>query len=137
MLKHPTLLPMTFLYEPSVSLMKLGRYGALENKFQVRKLASNSNLYTADNLINDFPGRAYRIIDHVAPQRRKIVDYLKEQRVRIVSRNFPMSAEEIVNKWKIFQGNDLTVFFTRLQSNNYVALIAKEIGIARTRKESK
>jgi len=129
--------PMVFLYEPSVSIMKLGRYGALEKKFQVKKLASNSNLYTADNLANDFPGRAYKIIDHVAPQRRKVAEYLKGQRVRIVSRNFPMTAEEIIKKWKILQGNDLAVFFTKLQNGNYVALIAEEIEIARTRKESK
>ena len=51
----------TFLYEPFGSLLKLGLYNLISERLSVSKLHPNSQLYTNTELIEDFPGRKFRI----------------------------------------------------------------------------
>jgi 16S rRNA G966 N2-methylase RsmD len=52
----------TYLYEPNAAVMKAGIFNALSQQYQVAKLAKSTNLFTANDLREDFPGRVFRIL---------------------------------------------------------------------------
>ncbi len=52
-----------FLYEPNASILKAGAFKTVCRRFAVQKLAPDTHLYTSATLIDDFPGRRWRIID--------------------------------------------------------------------------
>ena len=53
-------LPLTYLYEPNVAVLKSGSFKTISDNLKVFKLHQHSHLYTLENLI-DFPGRRFKI----------------------------------------------------------------------------
>ncbi|EJF11169.1 RsmD family RNA methyltransferase [Pontibacter sp. BAB1700] len=51
--------PKAYLYEPNSAILKSGAYRSVASQFGLQKLHPNSHLYTSDQLIPDFPGRAF------------------------------------------------------------------------------
>ena len=54
-----------YLYEPGVACMKAGCFKLLSQRYGLDKLHRNSHLYTSDELISDFPGRIFEVINVV------------------------------------------------------------------------
>jgi hypothetical protein len=103
--------PLTYLYEPDVALLKGGAFKLISRDYEVKKLNQNSHLYTSEELKNDFAGRKFLI--------EKWGDYKafmkgnKLQKANIITRNFPLSPEEIKKKHKVKDGgNDFMIFTT-------------------------
>lgn len=101
-------MPLTFLYEPDVALLKAGCFKSVAADFDVAKLHKNTHLYTSAVLLKEFPGRTFRITG--------VSEYnsLKKHPVKkanIITRNFPLSPDEIKKKHKINDGGELFLFF--------------------------
>ena len=60
-----------YLYEPNPAVMKAGCFKLLTQRFDVFKLHKNSNLYTSEDLISDFPGRIFEV-EGWAPYNKKV-----------------------------------------------------------------
>ncbi len=60
-----------YLYEPNASLLKAGAFKACHPLFPIRKLHPNSHLYTSDTLIDNFPGRIFRIVNQCSFNKKK------------------------------------------------------------------
>jgi 16S rRNA G966 N2-methylase RsmD len=94
-----------FLLEPNASILKAGGFNALTHFFDVRKLHSNTHLYTTDNLIVNWPGRTFEIIE-AQVNKKKLQDFAPKGRINVVTRNHPLSADALKKKFKITDGGD-------------------------------
>ena len=54
-----------YLYEPGVACMKAGCFKLLSQRYGLDKLHRNSHLYTSDELVSDFPGRIFEVVNVV------------------------------------------------------------------------
>ncbi|MEJ0054644.1 MAG: hypothetical protein WDN75_02770 [Bacteroidota bacterium] len=88
--------PLAYLYEPSAAVLKAGAFKGTAEKFQLKKLAPSSHLYTSDSLV-DFPGRIFKVIEHVKLT-SKLKDRFANGHANILTRNHPLSVEEIKKK---------------------------------------
>lgn len=115
-----------YLYEPNVSILKLGVFDALIEKYNLEKLHRNSHLFTSENLIEDFEGRCFEILE----QRNASPKALKDiKKANITVRNFPQTVSEIRNKTKIKEGGEIYLFFTTLANEEKTCVVCKKISL--------
>ena len=113
-----------YLYEPNVSILKLGRFEALIDKYGFEKLHRHSHLFTSENLLEDFEGRGFEVLE----QRNASPKALKDiTQANITVRNFPQTVKEIRNKTKIKEGGEIYLFFTTIGNEEKICLICKKI----------
>lgn len=97
--------PGQYIYEPNVSFVKAGMFKLLTRKFPISKLHPNTHLYTADQKVMDFPGRIFQFKASLNKQ--------FDSPVNIVLRNYPLSPENVLKKYKLKEGgSDYLLGFT-------------------------
>ncbi|MBO7494885.1 MAG: SAM-dependent methyltransferase [Bacteroidales bacterium] len=112
-----------YLYEPNAAVMKAGIFNALSQQFHIAKLAKNTNLFTADELHEDFPGRVFRIeAVHEFHPRKTAKELSHLASASIAVRNFPLSAEELRKTLKIKNGNTCYLFGCTLWDGKKIIL---------------
>lgn len=117
--------PQEYLYEPDVALLKGGCFKLITTRFNVAKLHSNTHLYTSATCIADFPGRIFEVVS--------CLDYkgfIKKgfpEKANFISRNFPMTPEEIKKKHRIADGGANYLLFTTGPSDQLLVILAKRI----------
>ena len=100
-----------YLYEPNAAVMKAGIFNTLSEEFQIAKLAKSTNLFTSDELHEDFPGRVFRIeAVHEFHPRKTAKELSQLENVSIAVRNFPLTAEGLRKVLKIKDGNAVYLF---------------------------
>jgi hypothetical protein len=108
----------TYLYEPNAAVMKAGIFNFLSQDFQIQKLEKNTNLFTSNELQEDFPGRIFRIeAVHDFHPRKTAKELSHLASANIAVRNFPLSAEELRKTLKIKDGNACYLFGCTLSGN--------------------
>jgi hypothetical protein len=119
----------TYLYEPNAAVMKAGIFNALSQQFQISRLAKNTNLFTANELHENFPGRIFRIETLLEFHPRKTAKELSQlESASIAVRNFPLTAEELRKTLKIKDGNAAYLFGCTLWNGQKVILQTHKIG---------
>ncbi len=118
--------PLKYIYEPNPGILKSGAFKLCGQKFGLKKLETNTHLYTSDELKENFPGKIYEVIEEIHHPKKSI--YKKS--FHIISKNHPMKAEEIRNKYKIKQSEEETLIFTKSISGK-VILKAKKVFTAK------
>jgi hypothetical protein len=114
--------PLRYLYEPNTSLMKAGAFKLICQRYNgLMKLAGNTHLYTSDKLIEDFPGRQLAIVKAVSPQKGVV------EQANIVSRNFPLSPQQIKKKYRIKDGGDDFLYAVSLQDKRKLFLLCERV----------
>ena len=116
-----------YLYEPNPAVMKAGCYKLLTQRFDVLKLHKNSNLYTSEKLIPDFPGRIFEV-EGWAPYKKKVKQTLLHDvdKASIAVRNFPLSVAELRKTLKIGDGDETYLFATTLKGEQKVIIRTKK-----------
>ena len=89
-----------YIYEPNAAIIKAGAFRLVSERYQLHKLDHNTHLYTADQLIENFPGRVWQIIAQPIKNQRNIAA-LGIQRAAILTRNYPLTPEELRKKFKL------------------------------------
>ena len=103
--------------------MKAGIFNALSEQFQIAKLAKNTNLFTSNELHENFPGRVFTIEAVHEFHPRKIAKELSQlANASIAVRNFPLTAEELRKTLKIKDGNTCYLFGCTLYNDLKVIL---------------
>lgn len=110
--------PLRYIYEPNAAIMKSGGMNALSEKFPMYKLAPHSHLYTADDLLKDFPGKVFHLEEIHKPGSK----LLQKQNFNIMVRNFPQKASEIAKQLKIKPAQNRFLIATTLKDNRKVIL---------------
>lgn len=96
-----------WIYEPSASIMKIGCWEALSTRYGVKKCSPNCHIFISDSFIQDFPGRISKlkgIIDKKGQKR------LKGEYRNIVTRNYPLKADQLATKLKTIPGSDSYIY---------------------------
>ena len=132
-----------YLYEPGVAFMKAGCFKLLSQKYNLDKLHRNSHLYTSDELVPDFPGRIFEVINVVPfdkktkkslweTQRRKdaktqsVEDSATLKKASVATRNFPLSADELRKNLGLQDGSEFYIFGTTMKGEKKVVVLAKK-----------
>ncbi len=114
---------MAYLYEPNASILKAGVQDALCNIYKVEKLHAFSHLFTSDRLIEDFPGRKFRILgrsDFGKQGLRNLLAGVKQANITV--RNFPATVQELRKKLKLADGGSVYLFATTMSDNSHALL---------------
>lgn len=102
-----------YIYEPNAAIIKAGAFRLVGNRYELQKLDTNTHLYTADTLLPDFPGRVWEVIEAEVKDPKKQLD--TQAKYSIISRNYPLSPEEIRKKYKLKDGDDRYLIAARHQ----------------------
>ena len=117
-----------YLYEPNASIMKAGCFAEIEQAFEVSQLAPNSHLFASDQVIEDFPGRKFRVIAVTSMNKQELKQALKDIRqANIAVRNFPMSVADLRKRLKLSEGGNDYIFATTLTEGKKVLIICQHL----------
>ena len=117
-----------YLYEPNAAVMKAGIFNTLSEQFRIAKLAKSTNLFTANELHEDFPGRVFRIeAMHEFHPRKTAKDLSHLTSASIAVRNFPLTTEELRKTLKTKDGNGTYLFGCTLWNGSRVILQTNKI----------
>ncbi len=110
-----------YLYEPNAAIQKGGCNATLAHTMSIEKLHPNSQLFTSERFINDFPGRAF-IVEGVSPFSKKEIKILLDgiKQANITVRNFPDTVQGLRKRLKIAEGGDTYIFATTLNNGDKV-----------------
>ena len=92
-----------YLYEPNAAILKAGAYKLVAQRFGLLKLDVNTHLYASDTLIENFPGRVWRITE---PQDLK--------QANVLTRNYPLTPEALKKKLHLRDGGTAFVIGCRV-----------------------
>ena len=106
--------PQNFLYLPNNAVLKSGAFNTVAKKFKLLKLHANTHFYTSDELVKEFPGR---VLEVVVIEPKQI---LKGEKFNIISKNYPLSPDEIKKKYKISDGGKNYLIFTQSQKGKII-----------------
>ena len=118
--------PLYYLYEPNASIMKAGAFKIIGQQLGLKKLHPHTHLYTSENLIENFPGRTFKIDAITKFDKKEIARMIPEMQANIAVRNFPISTNEVGKKLGIKDGGDLYLFVTTNFKNEKIIIINKK-----------
>ena len=102
-----------YIYEPNAAIIKAGAFRLIAEQYELQKLDTNTHLYTSDTYMSGFPGRIWQVIDAEIKEPKRQLD--KSVRYSIISRNYPLSPEDIRKKYKLKDGDDRYLIAARHQ----------------------
>jgi hypothetical protein len=114
--------PLTYLYEPNASVLKSGCFKLIGERFLLKKIHPNTHLYTSSQMLNDFPGRIFKI-ENLKPDLKK---ELPDQKVNVLTRNYPLTPEEIKKKWRLKDGGENYLIGFSGEKQKYLVLASKK-----------
>ena len=112
--------PKQYLYIPNNALLKSGAFNYIAQYFEVEKLDANTHLYTSEELKKPFAGRVLQVTPINLKELKKGSKYC------ILSKNYPLSVAEIKKKYRIVEGGNEYLIFTR-SVEGLVVLLGKVI----------
>lgn len=92
-----------FIYEPNAAILKAGAYKLVAQRFGLHKLDVNTHLYASEELVENFPGRVWRI---TGPQDLK--------QANVLTRNYPLTPEALKKKLHLRDGGTAFVIGCRV-----------------------
>ena len=114
--------PLTYLYEPNAAILKSGAFKLLANRYRLHKLQQNTHLYTSDNLEPNFPGKVFKIDALIKPDAKIIKQHFPEGKANVVTRNYPLSPEQLKKKTGLKDGGEKFLIGFSGQSEKFTAV---------------
>ena len=115
-----------YLYEPNASVQKAGCPKSLSARCKVEKLHPNSNLYTSNELIHNFPGRTFEVIEVLGFSKADIKRVQALGKANITVRNFPESVQQLRKRLKLSDGSNNYIFATTLNDGSKALIVCKK-----------
>ena len=112
-----------YIYESNAAIIKAGAFRLIGERYGLQKLDTNTHLYTSSTLLPDFPGRVWEVIDAEIKEPKKQLD--TKTKYSILSRNYPLSPEEIRKKYKLKDGDDMYLLAARHQGKPKLILATR------------
>ena len=92
-----------FIYEPNAAILKAGAYKLIAERFGLSKLDVNTHLYGSEELVPNFPGRVW-----------KIVEKQDLKQANVLCRNYPLTPEALKKKLHLRDGGTAFVIGCRV-----------------------
>lgn len=99
-----------YLYEPNAAILKAGAYKLVGARFGLQKLEVNTHLYCSNQLVENFPGRVWRIKDEGMKGER-----MKGEQANVLVRNYPLTPEALKKKYRLKDGGELYLIGCRAE----------------------
>lgn len=116
-----------YLYEPGKDIMKGGAYKLLTERFQCRKLATSTHLYTSSEKIEDFPGKIFKVEEVMEFNKKAIKDIASRYPAAdLTARNFPIDTNALKKLSGIKDGGDHHIFAVTLTNNRKTIIICSK-----------
>lgn len=116
----------SYLYEPNAAIQKAGCHKAVAAHFGVAKLHPNSQLFTSEELVDEFPGRAFKVEKCYGFSKSDIKEIQALQKANITVRNFPAGVEELRKRLKLTDGGEHYIFATTVAKGEKVLVVCKK-----------
>lgn len=111
-----------YLYEPDAALLKSGAFSLIAIKYKLKKLHSQTQLYTSAVVNADFPGRIFKISAVISTAELK---KQKDQVGNVIVRNYPDKVENLAKKYKIKPDNQKFLIFTQSKAEGNIIIQAE------------
>lgn len=113
--------PSGYLYEPDAALLKSGAFNLIGLTYGLKKLNAQTQLYSSEQINNQFPGRIFKINRIISSGELK-----KEKQLvgNVIVRNYRDKAENLVKKYKIKPDNHQFLIFTESKNDGYIVIDA-------------
>ena len=101
----------SFLFEPNAAIIKAGAYKLVAQRFGLQKLDVNTHLYTSETLVENFPGRVWRIKEapfQLSPKGAR------DKQANVLCRNYPLTAEQLKKKLHLRDGGTAYIIGCRV-----------------------
>ena len=108
-----------YVYEPNAAIIKAGAFKLVAQRYGLCKMAPNTHLYLSKELVEDFPGRVWQIIESNMKD-------AKNTQASILTRNYPLTPEQLRKKLKIKDSDTLTIIGARI-GDKPTLLLAKRV----------
>jgi len=115
-----------YIFEPYSSLMKLEGFRSLSSQLNISKLGAHAHLFTSDDII-EFPGKKFEVIKTEKFNKGQLKKQLKDQNFSIVTKAFPLKAEEIRKQFKVKESVSDYLFFYTNNAKEKMVIFAKLI----------
>ena len=102
------------------SEIKAGAFKTIGRKFGLQKLHVSTHFYTSTIFKEDFPGRIFRI-DQVEFDPKSLL----KRKANVITRNYPLTAEELKKKLKLSDGGEKYVIGFSSLKKKYVVLATR------------
>ncbi|MBR5963030.1 MAG: SAM-dependent methyltransferase [Bacteroidaceae bacterium] len=116
-----------YLYEPNAAVLKAGCFKLLAQRYNLKKLHPNTQLYTSSNLVPSFPGRAFQVekVEGFGKNARKsLLEGICQANVS--TRNFPMNSDSLRKRLRLTDGGDNYLFATTLSDGRHALILCKK-----------
>jgi hypothetical protein len=105
-----------YLIEPLAGILKAGPFKTFGNRFGLKKLASNSHLYTTSQLIERIPGRIFEILEEINPKKNELKKRFPSGKVNVITRNYATGATDFKKKFGLKDGGEDFLIGTKTES---------------------
>jgi hypothetical protein len=112
-----------YIYEPNAAIIKAGAFRLVGERYMLQKLDTNTHLYTSDSFMSGFPGRVWEVIEAEFKDPKKQLD--TKAKYSILSRNYPLSPDDIRKKYKLKDGDDRYLLAARHQGKPKLILATR------------
>lgn len=109
-----------WLYEPNAALMKSGAWRTIAQRTATTMLSKDAHLYLSPEQ-RPFPGREFRI-ESIDEFNRHTMARLTARlgRTNIIARAFPMTTDEVRQRFKIKEGGHTTLLLTQFRNKKII-----------------
>ncbi len=98
--------PLHYLYEPNTSILKAGAFKTIADKYDLLKIHPGTHLYASEEIIQNFPGRIFRIESMTKSDKKSLEKHFPEMKANIILRNYPATVDELKKKTKLSEGGE-------------------------------
>lgn len=123
----PIAMPANYIYEPNAALMKAQAWAFIAHKYHVHKLNHHTHLFSAQQLVSDFPGRIFRLKAKLPFDKKQLHKHLPTQQAHILLRNVPFGLEEVKKKLQLREGGNHYLWCVRLADERIHLLLTERV----------
>ena len=105
-----------YLIEPFSGVLKAGAFKTFGARFGLKKLDSNSHLYTSSDFPIDIPARIFSVIQEVVPKKGDIKKLFPTRKANVITRNYASGSEVLKKKLGLKDGGEDFLIGTKTQS---------------------
>ncbi|WP_144606271.1 class I SAM-dependent methyltransferase [Algoriphagus algorifonticola] len=95
-----------YLIEPSSSVLKAGAFKLFGARFGLKKLDSNSHIYTSENLPQNIPGKVFEILEELPAKKNELKSRFPSGKVNVITRNYLMGTDALKKKMGVKDGGE-------------------------------
>lgn len=106
--------PESFLYIPNNAVLKSGAFNLIASHYHLKKLHPNTHFYTSNKRLETFSGRILKV--EICNSK----DIKKGETFNLISKNYPLKPEEIKKKYKLKDGGNQYLIFTKSQKDKII-----------------